>query len=183
MKLLTIIKNLFTRKPEHQPVPETPPRLTLQEYAKAYGLSFNALRGRITRRAKKIDPEDLPTIELIETKAGVRPVKLYTVSYLQRVMPPPKPENTLVQAGTDHQRISELIRRSYCNGAHDILDYWHCPPERCDHEICKSCLRNLGNFPEGTVATIAYTDVRREGDKCSSYCGFLASAHAKHVLY
>ena len=187
MKLLTIIKNLFSRKKEPAPVAEAPiPRLTLQEYADLHCFSVGALRGRISRREKTCAPEDRPILKLVETKAGMRPTKLYPVAYLERVMPPnsnPPSEVKMVQAGTDHERISKLIYSSYCKGDTDLLDFWHCPSQRCDQEICKSCLRNLGNFPEGTVGTISNQEVRREGDRCSAYCGLLASAHSKHVLY
>lgn len=186
MKLLTILKNLFSRKAAPAPAAEAPvPRLTLQEYAYLHCFSVGALRGRISRREKTCALEDRPTLRLVETKAGMRPTKLYPVAYLERVMPP-KPnlpsEVKMVQT-TDHERISKLIYSNYCKGDKALLDFWHCPPQRCDQEICKSCLRNLGNFPEGTSGTVSEQEVRREGDRCSAYCGFLASAHAKHVLY
>jgi hypothetical protein len=187
MKLLTIIKNLIkiTRKKEPA-VKASVPRLTLQEYAYLHDFSIGALRGRISRREKTCAPEDRPILMLVDTKAGMRPTKLYPVAYLERVMPPkanPPSEEEMVQAGTDHKRISQLIYSSYCKGDKDLLDFWHCPSHRCDQEICKSCLRNLGNFPKGTVGTISNQEVRREGDRCSAYCGLLASAHARHVLY
>jgi hypothetical protein len=140
MKLLTIIKNLFSRKKAPAPVAEAPaPRLTLQEYADLHGFSIGALRGRISRRAKTCAPEDRPILNLVDTKAGKRPTKLYTVKYLEQVMPPksnPPAEPKVEQEATDHERISKLIYTNYCKGDKDLLDFWHCPSQRCDQEIC-----------------------------------------------
>lgn len=199
MKITTIIKNFINRikaslgwkkcecKCECKAEPVA--RLTIHEFANAYGVSESAIRGRVTRHEKKTG--ELHCALAVEvTKAGRRPVKLYETKFLEDLMKDvleKKKKTPEVIAEEDlHRHVGDAIRAAFLKGDHDLMDYTHCPPDICDQPVCQSCLRNLKNFPTDHWSTTSMAidpKIRREGGKCSSYCGFSASMHSKYALY
>lgn len=195
MKMPAFIKNLlkrlgFVNEGSNECTNECEPYcvrviryVTMSEYAEQYGLPFHAFRSRVARRlvkAKKAEPDR--TFES-STSINGRLVRTYDVEFLAQVAEGLRKKATGVATAKEHEEVGERIKRLYEEGAHDLIDFCHCSSHVCTHDVCKSCLRNPRHFP-GSVMTM-YADapaVVRDG-KCTHYCGFTASMHARHVLY